>query len=678
VTADRSTDGWLEVDNDQETWAEHEAQGGALSVEGRRAAIAAVIPLLGVYFASGTQPLVNQSALAGATTTPDDATTELLAGLRLRVALAAASRLSALLARIVQRPTFRYQLTSVESAGAVSGQLDVNRFATRAGFTSDVATYPVLIARRADQTPENVLATYAALWLARELHNSFTASKAPLDGPEHHEQRRWVRALEETLRLPSLADSVAQARLISRGRDERSLLGEVKRRLRRREVANPTPYRSLVDWVERCLDGQPAAQPGDVEWSFYGPKFDTKLFELWCLRILAHEVARQLALDPPRLHNGWRDGEPAYSWDRPAGQLKLYFQRSIPAIVPTSRARWVRVDEQAKPLGGIPDIVAHAIRREDGRERFAVIDPKLRQRSGPPVEELYKVLGYLDNFGLRDNPSGAILFHTTRTDDLPSFLFAPTNGPGRLLALALNPARVGMSTEAMSSLATMLLGLLDIPPLAVPGASAPDETANDPDSQAERRVQARVRELLALANTLPANSLESSRRRIRALVGDHRWSMMSEETRTMAATAEHVGFSLDSSADFSGPVIGVCAVVEVLLHAQVIGPATHSDNALTANCRTLGQAIYAIRKAATGQNDPLSRALRTRMTAISADLAAVRAIIDPLAQMNTRYRVPAAHRELVSEATWRAAWDAVIGQGSLLSKTIDVFCAPGT
>lgn len=184
---------------------------------------------------------------------------------------------------------------------------------------------------------------------------------------------------------------------------------------------------------------------------------------------------------------------------------------------------------------------------------------------------------------------------------------------------------------------------------------------NDPETHAERRIQARVRELLALANTLPANALESSKRRIRAMVGDDRWPTMSEETKTMAATAEHVGFSLDSLADFSGPVIGICAVVEVLLHAQVIGPATRSNNALAAECRTLGQAIHAIGKAASGHNNPLSRALRTRMTTINADLAAVRAIVDPLKQMNTRYRVPAAHRELVSETTWRAAWDAVIG-----------------
>lgn len=123
------------------------------------------------------------------------------------------------------------------------------------------------------------------------------------------------------------------------------------------------------------------------------------------------------------------------------------------AYVPTQRSTYAlaHVDDRTKPLGGIPDIVAHAIRREDGRERFAVIDPKLRQRSGAPVEELYKILGYLDNFGLRDNPSGAILYHTTRTDDLPAFLLAPTNGPDRLLALALNPARVGMSTGAVGA-----------------------------------------------------------------------------------------------------------------------------------------------------------------------------------------------------------------------------------
>ena len=86
---------WLDSDTDEETFTETSARGGALSNEGRRAAIAAALPLLGVYFASGNQPLFASPALGRRQAVQER--TELLCAIRLRVALAAAMKLRIIL-----------------------------------------------------------------------------------------------------------------------------------------------------------------------------------------------------------------------------------------------------------------------------------------------------------------------------------------------------------------------------------------------------------------------------------------------------------------------------------------------------------------------------------------------------------------------------------------------------
>ncbi|MET8864107.1 hypothetical protein ABZW11_14240 [Nonomuraea sp. NPDC004580] len=661
---------WLDLDTDGETLDETEARGGALSAVGRKAAIAATLPLLGLYFTSGEQPLTVSPTLGKAVS--GSLLHELLAGLRLRVALAAAARLEIILSRISERPTFRYQLTSLESVGAITGQLDVNRYTTSFGAVAEAPIYPVIHVERAQETAENVLVAYAALWLLRELHSSYQSSVAPATAPEAQEYGRRTRALDELLRLPWLAGCIRKADEVRRRQDEHALIAAAKSRLRRREIANATPYRELVNWIERSLEGQPAAESGDLDWSFYGDRFDTKLFELWCLHTLAQEVSRQLCVNMPTVHLSWRSGDAAYKWERPAGTLTLHFQRSISSISSGHKPEWRRREDNQRSLGGIPDIVAHATKRSDGTEHMAIIDPKLRQRGGPPTEELYKVLGYLSNHSLMSSPRGAILYHTTAAEgELPSYSYERHGASGALHAVALNPARPIQSRSAIGPVATMLLGLLDIPPLL---ASVGKEPIADNDSEASAEVQVRARslELQALAAAMPKSLLDASKRRLETVIGKGRWTVLTSEIQTMLATSEHVGFSLDPAADFSGPVIGICASAENILHDYIFGPAIAHNTQLGNGYKTLGQVIHATLKALNNGNEELHQAILAQLNRMNVVHATAQQLMQDLANMNRRYRIPAAHRDLVSEATWQAAWNVVIGPTGLLARAVDV------
>lgn len=656
---------WLNAVSENETFTETAARGGALSEPDRRAAIASALPLLGIYFASGNQPLHVMPAvseLGGVEVV------EVLWGIRFRVALAVAARLRGILTRIVDRPTFRYQLTEAESTGDLAGQIDINRYITKAGPTAETPIYPIKTVRRIQNTPENVLAVYAAVWVLRELKESFAKSGAGKHGPEAREQALQRRAIEHVLKLPGLADCIPAAMQVNRAHVEQGLVRQVVTRLRRREVANESPYRELVSWVQNSLHGNPAAQSGEIEWSFYGERFDTKLFELWCFQQLAIEISRLLSVELPPLNSAWRAGAAAYIWDRPAGVLKLHFQQAL-STISTRQARWRRVDGDNKALGGVPDITVNATRRFDGQERLAIIDPKLRQRGGAPAEELYKILGYFDNFGLSSEPFGAILYYSPSSTGGHRYSYAVPGQIGELHAVSLNPAGRSSASLAIRPVARMLLRLLNIEPV---DDEVADADSLDPDSRIEGSVRARLHELEALSRSLPVNVLDSSRRRVRAMIGDERWSIIPDDVGTMLATSEYVGFSLDSTGDFSGPVIGICASIEVLLHDMVITPAVRDTPRLGNSCKTFGQAIHATQEALSSDRDPLHRAIGTRLREMQVDIVAMRGILERMADINTKYRIPAAHRELVTDLKWRAAWSAIVGPGNLLSDTVDI------
>ncbi|MFC6088150.1 hypothetical protein [Saccharothrix lopnurensis] len=658
------------------------ARSGTLSKAERRAAVGAAITVVGRYFSTGRRPMAPLEALGHR----EDLSGEggaLLAALRLRVALAAARRLRALLERILGRATFRYHLQPEESTGQLSGTLDVNRYITRLGMITDVPTYPVLVAQRSEQTPENVLATYAAQWVLAELRAASTAVGIPATGEERKRCAEERQALERVLRLPAFHACWTAAKHVVHRRAEQELLTNVRRRLRRREIANPAPYRDLVGWVTQVLIGEPVAEPGDLEWEFYyGEKFDSKLFELWCLHLLVEEISAQLVVPVPDLHLQWRRGRAAYTWYQYSGTLEVYFQRSPASISPAHRPLWYQNDEPKKVLGGVPDIVIRAVLR-DGTERFAIIDPKLRQRLGLPSDELYKILGYQSNFSLAQEPLGAILHHSTAAMEPSSVEYRSREGVGSLFAIELTPASHVASREAVAPLVTVVLDMLAIPRLDV--LIADDQEGAE--QALERGYRAAKEELKAYGAALPQAALNHSRRRMRVELGDERWSVLGESVQTMFATADYIGFSLLAdddepqwSHDFSGAIIGICAGVERILHDHVITPATMHDEQLSEvwGRATLGQVITLVEKSA-GVNfsaKPEFLAVRNFLDNQGFASDAVADLTVPLRRLSQRYRNPAAHRTVVHQNTWRALWCFAVTEDRLLTQVIDTFARP--
>lgn len=658
-------DAWWDGDSSAETPADTVARGGSLSPHGRESAIRDALPIIGRFFqqqgsAERLATTNNISVQDGQLKATDF---RLLAALRLRSALAAATPILSAIQGVAVRPTFRYALQSAESVGYLAGTLDVPRYASRAYWDGGPPTYPVTNVYRSSLTPENVLTAYSALWMQHELREALEVCDAPPRAPETQAATELDGNFEQLLSSPALADCRSAAADVLRRGAEGALLDDVQARLRRGEVAHAEPYQDVLDAMRHLREAGPTGLPGTQAWSFYDEAFDTRLFELWCAFSVATSVSAALATEVPAVDPDWSGTGLTFTWRRPSGTLELYMQKSLHLVDDTKQRRW-RLKGTDTFLRGIPDIVMRGVTHE-GISRWAILDAKLRQRSGPPSEELYKVLGYFGHYILEHDAQGAILFYAPELSEPNVRVYVPDPADaGSLIATALNPSDRQQSMDGLAEVTDMALSLLSMPPAQV----------SDPSLSAGEAYVARLVEEMRTtqAQIVPA-SLDASRRRLSALLGNDVWERLDGDCRDMLATAENVGFTLDQAGgDFSGPVLSLVAPLEVLVHEQLWLPATEGlSRRDRENRQTLGQVIDAVIGALNGQETPLGDAIRQEVQRRTLSVPTLRLSLDALSGVNRDFRRRAAHKEKLTSQDWNVAFRRVIAQDRVLPELLE-------
>ena len=193
----------------------------------------------------------------------------------------------------------------------------------------------------------------------------------------------------------------------------------------------------------------------EIDWSFYGASFDTVLFELWCMQAFAENLTAALgAADGiPDLRKGSENR--AYVWRLDSAVVRLHFQKSLRTSTSHGSVVWKHANGVG--LGGRPDLTV-SITRTDSPDatRFLYLDPKLRQRSGVPTEEMYKLLGYFCNSGYGSSGKGAILTYAP-APLIPSIHRLQSDDGGVALATALDPDRPELNVPVFGALVSLVL-----------------------------------------------------------------------------------------------------------------------------------------------------------------------------------------------------------------------------
>jgi hypothetical protein len=622
------------------------AQPGHLSDEARAAATATAFRLLGTYFANApTWDLSHRQDLGDGPS--EDA--DLLQAIRLRAALSAAHRLEPLLDEITQRLSFRYARLSEESVGAVRGRLDVERY-IHARTRRDVPKrYPVHVLARRHETPENVLAVYAAAWVRHELITARAGLVIPRGAPELASLQQRSARLSRALRHPLLSDATRGAKELWLRGDVGRQLDEVEARLDGGHIAAPEPYANLVTWMRR-FNIESGVAGDDFEWSFYDARFDTRLFEIWLLDRLAAAISRKLHLSAQQKPLWDRNSTPTYTWKLGTASIRLHFQWALSQL---SEPVWHRASTE-QPLDGIPDVTA-LVTAAFGGETAVIIDAKLRQRDGPPTDEIYKMLGYFQNRGAQQEDLGAIVYYAPKEIVL-EILRNKTNGS--VVQLGVDPSRGDRDNVAFDELARVIVTALEhLDPEAM-------QTGHLDDSEdAAYLIQAKaVSDLLTRAGQLPSGSLAPFYNILEQTLPNV-WDSLDEDVRTILVSAEYFGATAPEGADLSGPLLGICAAVERLLCNE--GRIFHRlqqqmPEELNAPI-TLGAAglIKRARRPKTPRDHSVSEFL---LSANDVDGQAILDLCGRLVGLN-EHRRAAAHTQVILKDRWREGHAAVFGTG---------------
>jgi len=451
------------------------------------------------------------------------------------------------------------------------------------------------------------------------------------------------------------------------------LLSKVHQRISSGHVRDAEPYRELARWVGECLSGRPAARAGDLEWAFYGEAFDPKLFELWCLSRLAAMIGAALGQPAVIPDLARRLKEPLYRWTTPLGELEIHFQRSPSSLDLGRHGSWRRaIDDVA--LRGIPDISVVG-RPDHGTARLVLFDPKLRQRQNAPTDELYKLLGYFEQYGLHGQGAGAVILYGG--DDRVTKYITAENG--QLLATTVDPATGDeQTTQAWAALCGLALSSNYLESLAeLPGDKGVCQQPSAVGGEAfiELAQRRAVLVLASLAQQVGDAALRPWRSQLETAFPTT-WGRLSSETQEMCATAIYLGNVLTDGRDFSGPVLGLAAAAEKLLWDYIFTRAAKSDPAV-AEHRMLGQLLEMLRIAATGNSSARALAVRTVLRQVGVDMVETRRVVDGLIAVNRDYRRAAAHRDLLPRSSWMSCYRLmVVGTEPLLPRLASLLLGP--
>jgi hypothetical protein len=651
----------------------------------RAAAVAAALPLVATYFAR-RETLALETVPRLATSVqqlrPDTESADpVLAALRLRVALVAGRRLASLLRRVVAAANFRYERVRDEHAGQLHGRLDVVRYVRERGRRTVPRRYPVRDLRRSSVTPENVLAAFALRWVLRELDTATAVVAPPPSGPE---ARAAAAVRDELTRVGTndvLRDATQAADQVYRRDDLPKLLDTVDARIRAGHVARPAGYGALADWVRQSLLGRPLAEPGDLEAAFYGPEFDPKLFELWCLANLGEALSRVFGEPRERpSHLLDRGADALYVWEAGADLVELFFQPSLERLT-GRRTQW-RHSDGDRSFRGIPDLGVRC-RHVDGTQDVVLIDAKLRRRSGLPSEEIYKLLGYFANAEGLPVRLGGIVFHDpagynpSGSARRHSLVEQPEDSRGLVEAVGVDPSDASGSPEAFAVLVSLVLQATGVPRDRAESVAMPDTSRgphDDPDAHEDERRASRAQELAvaqlqALGGRLPASMLEATAAHLRTVLGDA-WPRLGPDVRRMVVTAVHFGDTAPDGADLAGPVLGLCAPLERLLRDRLADPALlHIRYRPGCDPRrwTLGTLLMHLEEAvARRPTGPAPRALRRFLADARVPSRTLATLLPELDRLRTRHRNKAAHQGLVERPEWAEVYRTVLAADQAL------------
>ncbi|GAB5493709.1 MAG: hypothetical protein Phog2KO_39240 [Phototrophicaceae bacterium] len=354
------------------------------------------LPIISTYLSSPGRQLEAQYFGVDYTSSFDNVEFERFVNyIRLRHLLFIGTQITTVVYKIEEFPSKRHNLRRVNQLGSIRGKLDVPRYVQRRIQNQNIPRqYPVVVREDAFDTPENILVTYTLMVIQSELQAIKITKNTDLDD----KKKRLRQLIVNILRRQPWNKLIKQADI----KTHIWLLDALKKRLRKFQTGNQQGYQQFLSVFEMWQKNISYLNPKHdiVENLLSGLLFADdfaywdKMFEIWCLNRIINGLDRLgFKYDEQKYPQPteFRSQSPIYQLtNQDLIDVNIYFQRQSGLLVST----WTY--DNGVALRGIPDLLITDLTDVP----LVLIDVKNRKigSTKSESEEIYKMLGYLENF----------------------------------------------------------------------------------------------------------------------------------------------------------------------------------------------------------------------------------------------------------------------------------------
>lgn len=326
----------------------------------------------------------------------------------IRIILSNLSEFRKMLSSIEKSLSYMYKDKIQTFDGEIHGHLQVQKCLQTKTQVRYPKEYPCLIKERTSATPENIFLIFIVDYLIHLL-DRFDKRLRQYGGNLYLSEKNLIdeykRILTSFERKNYFKDCLIEVRKILKeyGNEfSETLVNEIKIRSLKGKIRNYQAYEQIFNWYWRYRQGSIVLDSNKtMQMIRYSDDFSNRLFELWCLFSIKETFVNEFGMNIISERNIMDVGSKSVFTlqTNTGGIVDIFYQRGASLywsdqIEP--RWKYIGNDSKQKRLVGIPDI---SIKYQAETNTLVMIDLKNRIRSsGNNSEEIYKMIGYFDNF----------------------------------------------------------------------------------------------------------------------------------------------------------------------------------------------------------------------------------------------------------------------------------------
>lgn len=301
-----------------------------------------------------------------------------------------------------------------EYIGEIKGRLNISKYVKKMVARSTPRVYPCVVKEKNYGTPENLYLLFYATVFYDKLKriSKYIQMQNMHNSKKSKELGKISRCLSELNRFISCSELNQFSKQIM---ELRKKYGEklpinyyekILYRLKKNKIINAGAYTKSVDWIRKFSNNMVVFNESSIKVLRYDEEsFCDRLFELWILYSIKKTLVNEYGFKVEKEY-GLMEEQILYTFILKSDNgeiIRLYFQKGKELYWSNSEERtWKYIRKDSKPyLRGIPDISVEIISTPS---RLIMIDAKNKMRTqGSNSEEIYKMIGYFDNFKNRYN-----------------------------------------------------------------------------------------------------------------------------------------------------------------------------------------------------------------------------------------------------------------------------------